>query len=339
MTVSQYWYFNQFGHARTVLEKGRQVLPQPGPGQAVVAIRAIGLNRADNQYMLGKHFPPKRFPACMSQEAVGEIIQLGPKQTGTVSRQAWQVGDRVAFAPMMIDMPGMGVLRELGVYDQAKLLPVPEAFSDQEAAAYWMGILTMAGAMEMAGLGPENCSGKTIVITAATGGVGTIGLQLTRAWGAASIATTRSQAKVERLSTLAAHVAVVDSVEKYSRELRRLCPQGADAIIDPLGGDFVGASVKVLASGGQYVGYEMVSSPTGTYDIMTLLGADASIHGFTVFRLLQHSGLLDRLVAIGMEYSRQLKPILAGSYSFDAAPEAYEALEKSTHFGKIVIII
>jgi NADPH:quinone reductase len=275
----------------------------------------------------------------MSQEAVGEIVQLGPKQTDTVRRQAWKVGDRVAFAPMTVDMPGMGVLRELGVYDQSELLPVPKAFSDQEAAAYWMGILTMAGAMEMASLGPENSSGKIVVITAATGGVGTIGLQLVRAWDADSIATTRSQAKSERLSALASHVAVVDSVEKFSHELRALCPNGVDAIIDPLGGDFVGASVKALAPGGQYVGYEMVSSPSGTYDIMALLGAGASIHGFTVFRLLQHPGLMDRLVEIGMEYSGQLKPILAESYGFDAAPEAYDALEKSTHFGKIIITI
>ena len=236
MTITQYWYFNEFGHASAVLEKGSQVLPQLLPDQALVAIRAVGLNRADNQYMLGKHFPPKQFPACVSHEAVGKIVQLGPKKTGTVRRQQWKVGDRVAFAPMMVDTPGMGVLRELGVYDQSALLPVPDAFSDQEAAAYWIGILTMAGAMEMAGLGPDNSRGKVIVITAATGGVATIGLQLARAWGADSIATTRCRAKVERLSALASHVAVVDSGERFSHELRALCPRGVDAIIDPLGG-------------------------------------------------------------------------------------------------------
>ncbi len=339
MTVSQYWYFNRFGHAKDVLEKGNQILPQPGPGQVVVAIRAVGLNRADNRYILGKHFPPKQFPACVSHEAVGEIVQLGPTQTGTVRRQAWKVGDRVAFVPMLVDTPGMGVLRELGVYDQSALLPVPEAFSDQEGAAYWMGILTMGGAMEMANLGPENCRGKVIVITAATGGTATIGLQLARAWGADCIATTRSPAKAGRLSALASHVALVDSAEKLSHEVRALCPKGADAIIDPLGGHFVGASVKALAPGGQYVGYEAVTNPSGTYDTMALIGADASIHGFTFFRLLQHPGSLDRLIGIGMEYSGQVKPILAGNYRFDAAPEAYTTLENPAHFGKIVITI
>ena len=83
----------------------------------------------------------------------------------------------------------------------------------------------------------------------------------------------------------------------------------------------------------------MVTNPTGTYDIMTLLGADASIHGFTYFRLLQYPGLMDRVVGIGMEYSNQVKPIVAETYRFDAAPEAYDALEKSAHFGKIVITI
>ncbi|MEZ5584017.1 MAG: zinc-binding alcohol dehydrogenase family protein, partial [Candidatus Competibacteraceae bacterium] len=256
MTASNYWYFNTFGPAKTVLEKGRQSLPRLLPGQALVAIRAIGLNRSDYQYMLGNHFPPKTLPACVSQEAVGEIVQLGPEQSDSPRRRDWKVGDRVAFAPMMVDMPGMGVLRDLGVYDQAILLPVPEAFSDQQAAAYWMGILTIAGALEMAGLGPDTCHGKTVVITAATGGVGTIGLQLARAWGAETIATTRSREKAERLAALASHVAVVDSVPQYVDDLRALCPQGADAIIDPLGGEFVGGSVKALACGGHYVGYE-----------------------------------------------------------------------------------
>jgi NADPH:quinone reductase-like Zn-dependent oxidoreductase len=94
---------------------------------------------------------------------------------------------------------------------------------------------------------------------------------------------------------------VVDSVEKYSRELRAACPKGADAIIDSFAGDFVDASVRALAPGGQYVSYEMVNGRTGAYDILTLMETDASIHGFTVFRLLQHPGLMDRLVEIGKE--------------------------------------
>ncbi|MCG8693014.1 MAG: hypothetical protein MI806_17570 [Minwuiales bacterium] len=57
------------------MQKGRQALPEPGPGQAIVALRAVGLNQAENRYLLGKHFPPKQFPACLSHEAFAALAR------------------------------------------------------------------------------------------------------------------------------------------------------------------------------------------------------------------------------------------------------------------------
>ena len=321
------------------MQKSRQELPEPGPGQAAVAIRSVGLNQFENRYLSGTNFPPEQFPACMSIEAVGEIVELSPEENGTASGK-WKIGDRVAFLPMLVNnMVGMGVLRDFGVYKQSDLLPVSEAYSDCEGAAYWMAVLTMAGAMDMAGLGPDTSSGKTVVFTAAAGGMGTFALKLARAWDAETIATTRHQAKVERLSALASRVAVVRTVEELTSALHAFSPDGVDVIIDPLGGRFVGASIESLVPGGQYVGYEMLTGATGAYDIMALLTKDASIHGYTVFRPLHHPGLLERLIGIGMEYAAKLTPVLAESYSFDKAPEAFEALARSEHIGKITITI
>ena len=230
------------------MQKGWRELPEPGPGQAAVAIRAVGLNQSENRYLSGTHFPPEQFPACISHEAVGEIVELGPEENGPASGK-WKVGDRVAFLPMLVDRAGMGVLRDFGVYKQSVFLPVPEVYSDCEGAAYWMAVLTMAGAMDMAGLGPHTSSGKTIVFTAAAGGMGTLALKLARAWDAETIATTRHQAKVEQLSAVASRVAVVRTVEELTSALRALSPNGVDVIIDPLGGSFVGASIESLVPG------------------------------------------------------------------------------------------
>ncbi|MCP5425297.1 MAG: zinc-binding alcohol dehydrogenase family protein [Gammaproteobacteria bacterium] len=339
MTISTYWYFDEFGPAKTVLKQGRQTLPPLLPGQALVAIRAIGLNRADYQYVLGKHFPPRALPACVSQEACGVIVELGPEPTDPKSRRHWRIGDRVAFAPMRVDMGGMGVLRDRGVYDQSSLLAIPDGFSDRQAAAYWMGILTMAGAMEMAGIGPKNSRGQSIVVTAATGGVATMGLRLAQAWGAETVAITRSQEKAEWLAALADHVVVADSASSFRARLRSLFPNGVDVVIDPLGGEYVGASVEALSFDGHYVGYEMVTRSSGTFDIPSLLQAGAHLHGYTVFRLLQQPGLMDRMLEIGMKYAPQAKPILAENYGFDAAPDAYAALNRCQHFGKITIAL
>jgi NADPH:quinone reductase-like Zn-dependent oxidoreductase len=334
---SAFWFFDRFGDARTVMRMGRQTLPEPGPGQAVVRLRAVGLNQADNRYLRGTHFPPKTFPSCLSHEAIGEIVALGPGAAEAGVSHAWAVGDRVAFVPMLVDTAGMGVLRDVGLYDLASFLPVPPAYSDREGAAYWMAVLTMAGAMQLAGLGPGTSRGRRIAFTAAAGGMGTLALKLARAWGAEAMATTRSAEKVAPLSALAARVAVVRTAGDLAAALRAWSTDGVDAVIDPLGGAFVGAAVEALAPGGRYVSYEWRAGTTGTYDVASLIAADASLHGFTIFRLLRHPGLLEQLTAIGMDHADRLTPLLADDYGFDAAPDAFEALARGRHVGKITV--
>jgi NADPH:quinone reductase-like Zn-dependent oxidoreductase len=318
------------------MERGSQLLPAAGPGQAVVGIRAVGLNQADYRYVLGTHFPPDHLPSCVAHEAVGEILALGPASDDG----PWQVGDRVALLPMLIDRGTMGALREVGIYDQSALLPVPAAYSDEEGAGYWVGLLTMAGALDMAGLGPETASGKTVVFTGAAGGTGTLAVQLARAWGADTVATTRRPDKVKRLSTLATRVLVVERAEDLAAAVRRECAGNRiDAIFDPIGGGFVAAGLDVLGAGGQFVSYEAVSGHVASYDIMQLMGRDQSLHGYTFLRPLRRPGLLQKLIEIGMGWADRLAPILAATYGFDDAPAALDALARSDHVGKITVTL
>jgi NADPH2:quinone reductase len=160
---------------------------------------------------------------------------LGPEPDGPAETGSWRVADRVALAPMLVDRTGMGVLRQFGVYDRSALLPVPANYSDRQGAAYWNAILSIAGAMDMAGLGPGTSRGRTIAFTAAAGGIATVGLQLARAWGAETLATTRRQEKATRLSPLATHVAVVRQPRELVAALRGTrFERGIDVIIDPI---------------------------------------------------------------------------------------------------------
>jgi NADPH:quinone reductase-like Zn-dependent oxidoreductase len=249
------------------------------------------------------------------------------------------VGDRVALVPMLVDMAGMGALRDHGIYDQSALIPVPDGFSDTEGAAYWMAIFTMAGALEMAGFSAQTCRDKSIVFTAATGGMGIVALKLLRGWGATVIATTRDDTKVSALETFADHVALVRASHELAPAVKSLVPEGVAAVIDPLGGTYVGAAIDALGHGGHYVGYEMLAGNQGTYDIPTLMAKDAHLHGFTIFRLLRHPGLIRRLVTLGMEYAVEARPMVAGIFPFEEAPQAFETLARGGHLGKIVVAI
>jgi NADPH:quinone reductase-like Zn-dependent oxidoreductase len=92
-----YWFFERFGEPKAVMQRGRQTLSGAGAGQAVVAIRAIGLNQSDYKYLLGTHFPPDAFPSCVAHEAVGEIVELGPDTDGLRRHANQPVKSAVCF--------------------------------------------------------------------------------------------------------------------------------------------------------------------------------------------------------------------------------------------------
>jgi len=334
---SEYWYFDRFGGATDVMQRGASALRSPGPAEATVAIRAVGLNQAENRYLRGTHFPPSSFPACIGHEAVGEIIALG--RDIAVDSNHFRVGDRVALLPMCVDTPRMGALRTVGIYDYSALVPVPEEYTDAEGASYWMGVFTMAGAMFAAGLGPSTTRGKRVLFTAATGGMGVVGLKLARAWGGVAIATTRNPTKAQQIAGCADEVAIVRSARDLKDAIGERFPDGVDVVIDPLGGDFVGAAIDVCAAGGRYVGYESVADARGSFDIMTLLAKDVSIRGHTIFQLLSMPERIQSLIEAGMTHARSATPIVSASFVFADAPIAFDALERGDHVGKVVVTL
>ncbi len=333
--------FTEYGQPTDVLQLVEQELPDPGPGQALVKIKTVGLNRSELNYTLGRYVPAREFPSGVGQEAVGEILALGPpaeEGPGAHELTPLTVGARVALLPGLIDTCGMGAYREVGLYDQAALAPVPDNFSDEEGAAYWMGILTMGGCLEMAGLNPGNSQGKRVLVTAATSSMGIIALKMARAWGAETFATSRSEEKANGLEAVADHVIVCsDSDKLVSGVLAATDNQGVDVSLDPVGADFYAGLVAVTTNGGDIVSYEMITGPVASVSLPTLMINDLSIHGFTIFRVHKSPALRDTLIRQGMEYSEQVRPIVSGTFPFEQAPAALAELETSQHIGKLVL--
>jgi NADPH2:quinone reductase len=338
---TKFFRFPEYGRPTDVLQLSEQELAEPGPGQALVKIKAIGLNRSELRYTMGKYMPAKEFPSGIGQEAVGEIIALGPPtKSGSPVNAATTltVGARVALLPGRVDICGMGAYREAGLYDQAALVPVPDAFSDAEGAAYWMGILTMGGCLEQAGLNPDNTRGKKVLITAATSSMGVVALKLAKAWGAETFATSRSAAKAKELEAIADHVIVCTDSDSLMIGVNAATDnQGVDVALDPVGADFYSGLVAVMANGGRIISYEMITGPVGAISIPTLMINDLSIHGFTIFRVYKNPGLLDTLIRQGMEYSEQVHPIVSRTFPWEQAPAALEELETARHVGKLVL--
>lgn len=341
MMKSNSWQFDAHGAPGEALRWREQDLAEPGPGQAWVKIHAIGINRSDLNYVLGQHFPARTFPSCLGAEAVGEIIALGPAAKGgpePVSRLNLEVGARIGTLSARVNQAAMGVYRDVGLYDQAALAPIPDSYTDEEGAAFWTAVLTMGGAMEMAGFSAATAAGKQVLVTAGGGGMGGMAIQLARHWGATSIATTRNAEKADRLNWLADHVIVCnDSASLADGVLKITDGHGVDLVLDPVGADFYPGLLKAVAQGGNIVSYECITGTLADISIMDMMMKDVSFHGYTTFRPFNNPALLNRLIDLGLDNAQALRPVVSQTFGLSETPMALETLGRSEHVGKLVI--
>ena len=187
-----------------VLELRPCELKELGAGEVMVKVRAIGLNRSDLLYMAGRYLTKPEGRCFLGQEGIGTLEAYGGGLASASAVVGFEpkVGDRVALLAGRVDYKNMGSYRALGIYPSNALVPVPEDFTDAEAAAFWVGALTMVGASHVVGLGPGQGRGKSVVVTAASSAMGVAALQIARARGARAIAVTTSPSKADSLARI-----------------------------------------------------------------------------------------------------------------------------------------
>lgn len=332
------WQIDEYLSPLQSLQWREQSLPDPQAGEALVRIKAIGMNRSEFNYVSGRHLPSHQFPSCIGQEAVGEVIALGPQSDRAVPElPPLKVGDRVALLPGQVDVVAMGSYRDLGLYPQSILAPVPAQYSDAQGAGLWMGVFTMAGALLQAGITPENARGKSICITAATSSMGCVGLKLLRAWGAHTIATTRNDSKQAALRELADEVLVCGDSESFIDAMAATQAHGYDAALDPIGDAMLPGLLQCANNGASIISYEMISGGQPRIPLAPLMIKDLKLRGFAIFHIYRDAELLSELLRIGMDCADQIVPVIDRILPLEEAPKALDLLDQSMHLGKIVL--
>jgi len=208
---------------------------RPGRGEIRIAVRAAGLNFRDVLCVLGTYPGPA---TTLGGECAGRVVELGEGVTGL------SVGDEVlAFAP--------GSLASAVCVPAEFAVRKPADWTFEQAAALPVAAMTAAYALEDLA---ELAAGERVLIHAAAGGVGLAAVQVARRRGAVVYATAGSEAKRELLRGLGV-AQVFDSRSLGFREqvLAATGGEGVHVVLNSLAGDFIAASVDVLARGGRFI--------------------------------------------------------------------------------------
>ena len=303
---------------------------QPGPGEVQLKVEAVGLNRAESMYYHGLYMEKVNLPSGLGYEAVGKVIAVGLEVDPTL------IGKRFGTIPGY-SMNQYPVLAEQAVVRADVLAAIPSSFSAVEGAAVWMQYCTAYGALVAFG---KVSDGNFVIITAASSSVGLAAIQMVKAQGGISIATTRTSAKRDQLIALGAdHVIVTEEEDLVARVQSITRGKGARVVFDPVGGDYINTLAQATANGGTIFLYGMLSGKPTPFPLATF-GRTVGMFGYTFGELRGTSEweamkkyIYDRLA------DGSFKPKIARTFPFDQTFEAYRYLESNEQIGKIVITL
>ncbi|MEX2980969.1 zinc-dependent alcohol dehydrogenase family protein [Streptomyces sp. C36] len=307
---------------------------EPGPGELLIRVDAIGVNRAEALFRGGDYIEPvKEFPARLGAEAAGVIEAVGPRVTG------FEIGQPVSVLPAF-SMNDYGVYAERAIVPAAAVVHRPEGLGAVEGAAVWMPYLTAYGALvDVGGMR----AGDTVVLTAASSSVGLAAIQVARRVGAVPIATTRTGAKKDALLEAgAAEVIVTDEDDVVERVLASTGGRGAEFVFDAVAGPGVVDLAKVVAPGGTLFLYGALSGEPTPYPGFDLGMPALNMRTYTVVReTTADSQRLRRATAFVTSGLRSgaFRPVVDRTFGLDEIVEAHRYMEAGAQVGKIVVTV
>nr|WP_295464555.1 NAD(P)H-quinone oxidoreductase [Mesorhizobium sp.] len=310
-----------------VLKPEKRPLPQPGPGEILIKVKAAGVNRPDVLQRQGAYPPPAGASDLPGLEVAGEVAALGE------GVKRWRVGDAVTALT-----PGGGYA-EFCLVHESNALPVPHGFTYTEAAAIPETFFTVwHNVFQRGGLKP----GETFLVHGGTSGIGTAAIQLAKAFGARVIATAGSAEKCEACTKLGADLAVNYRSEDFVAAVKEATGgKGANVILDMVGGDYIARNYDAAAVDGRIVQIAFLQGAKASADFSKLM-----------IKRLTHTGstLRPRSVEfkadIATELERQVWPLLAERtiapvmdmiFPLREAWRAHERMQEGEHIGKIVL--
>ena len=332
-------------------------VPEPGPGSVLIAVGACGVNNTDINTRVGWYGASTdgatsevedgmavedvgwngalRFPLIQGADICGTVVAVGPDSEQSLLGRRVLVDPWIRLTDDPLDTTATGYVgsecnggfAEFTRVPAANVHPIESALSDVELATFPCSGATALNMLRRVRVAPE----ETVVITGASGGVGSLAVQIARALGARVIAI-GAASKREQLLALGADVVIAREEGDLVEAVRTASGGPVDVVADVVGGaeKFPGL-LSLIRRRGRYVTAGAIAGPIVPLDLRTLYLNDLELHGVTSFE--------PRLFAelVGLIETGVIRPVLARVFPLDQIGAAQAFFMAKSHVGSIVI--
>ncbi len=297
--------------------------PTPKPGQTPVRVGAGGLNFADFMTAQGGYPGTPAPPLIAGREFSGVEESSGRRVMGYIQWGAF--AERVAAYPNL-------------------LWPVPEHWTDEQAAAFPVNYFTAYLAYWQAGMTQPPTAGRThrVLIHAVAGGVGTAAVQIGRILGVEMYGTSSSDEKLARVQVLGLQYGINYKQHDYEAVVKNLTQgEGVDAVFDMLGGEHSAKGLRCLRDFGRVIQYGTATGKPPQLDVRALYAKSASLQGLWLTYLSQKREIMEPAWKQISEWiaQRKLAPVIGQVFPLERAVEGYKLLQEGKNYGKVVLKI
>jgi len=319
--------------------------PQPKAGEALIRVRAVGINFADLLQRMGIYPGVPKPPFVPGLEIAGVIERLTPG--GETSADALGEGDRV------VALTHFNAYAELAAVPAGRVYRLPEGMSFEDAAAIPVNYLTAYHSMfEMGNLH----RGDRILVHGAAGGVGIAAVQLAKTRGLVTFGTAGAS-KQDFLRRLGVDHPIDYSREDFVAAVRGIAPDGIEMVMDPIGGRNFARSAECLGQAGRLVvyGFSAAAGPDGKksllrggkallqmprFNPLDMMSRNLTVIGVHLGRLEKKSGLLRRQLAelFKMYAAGEIKPVIAKTFPLAEAGAAHRYIHERRNIGKVILL-
>jgi len=316
------------GGPEVLLPETRSV-PTPGAGEILIKVMAAGVNRPDVAQRSGSYPPPPGASDLPGLEIAGEVVAVGP---GVTRRKP---GDKV------MSLVAGGGYAQYCIAQDAQAMTVPPSLSMIEAAAIPETLMTVwhnvfeRGALK---------AGETLLIHGGSSGIGTMAIQLAKAFGAKVIVTVGSKDKSDACLKLGADRAVNYKTEDFVTETKNATDgAGANVILDMVGGDYIERNYDAAAVEGRVVQIAFLAGTPKASANFAKLMVKRLHHTGSTLRPRSNADKAAMVAAIEAKVmpllrEGRIKPLIDSTFPLEKAADAHRRMETSEHIGKIVLV-